>query len=220
MSQLKPTERTRLRQVAHRECYDRDTIYSILDEGLVAHVAFQDQGRAFVVPLSYGRMGDQLILHGSPHARFMQVARRGAPLCVNVALLDGLVVAKAAVHHSMNFRSVMVLGGAREIVDPVRKLDAIRALTEHVLPGHWDKARPPSEEELRRTCVVAVPLTEASAKVRSGPPMDEEADLELDHWGGEIPMKLTPQRPLAAEYLDARTAVPSTVSDYRRPAAR
>jgi nitroimidazol reductase NimA-like FMN-containing flavoprotein (pyridoxamine 5'-phosphate oxidase superfamily) len=185
-----PTAKTRVRR-DERAVYDRSFIHSVIDEALVCHVGFAIESQPFVIPMMHARVGDALYLHGSPAARMLRSMRSGSPVCVTFTLLDGLVLARSAFHHSMNFRSVVVMGAAREVTDAQEKLGAMRALIEHVAPGRWDECRRPSNKEFAKTLVLAVPIVEASAKVRTGPPVDDEPDRELDVWAGEIPLQIT-----------------------------
>lgn len=216
MEQPQPTERSRVKQIPSRGRYDRETIHAILDEGLVAHVGFADGDQAFVIPMGYGRMDDQIVVHGGKDARIAQVVRRGAPLCITVTLLDGLVLAKSALHHSMNYRSVVVLGAAREVIKDGEKLEALRCVVEHIIPGRWGETRPPSDAELKATAVFTMPLAEASAKIRTGSAVDARADLELPYWAGEIPLRTTALEPIPAETVPSSSPLPPHVRDYRR----
>jgi nitroimidazol reductase NimA-like FMN-containing flavoprotein (pyridoxamine 5'-phosphate oxidase superfamily) len=190
------TPRATVRRLPDRARYDRKTIHAILDEALVCHVGFVDEGQPFVIPSAYARVGERLVIHGSAASRMVKALAGGSPACVTVTLLDGLVLARSGFHHSMNFRSVVVLGTASEITDPEEKRRALDAIVEHVAPGRVASVRPPSEVELRATRVVALPLDEASAKVRSGPPKDDEADWALPVWAGELPLRLEPLAPV------------------------
>jgi nitroimidazol reductase NimA-like FMN-containing flavoprotein (pyridoxamine 5'-phosphate oxidase superfamily) len=212
-----PTKRTTVRRLPERGRYDRESIDSILDEGLVCHVGFVDDGQPFVVPSAYARMGDRLLVHGSAASRMLRALAAGAPACITVTLLDGLVLARSGFHHSMNYRSVVVVGSASEITDPDEKRRALDAIVEHIVPGRPESVRPPSDAELRATRVVALPLDEASAKVRSGPPKDDEADYGLPCWAGELPLRLTPAEPLPDPRLRGETPVPDHVRGWRRP---
>jgi nitroimidazol reductase NimA-like FMN-containing flavoprotein (pyridoxamine 5'-phosphate oxidase superfamily) len=212
-----PTPRTTVRRLPDRARYDRDTIHAILDEGLVCHVGFVADGQPFVVPATYARWDDRLVIHGSAASRMVKALAGGAPACVSVTLLDGLVLARSGFHHSMNYRSVVVVGTATEITDPAEKLRALDAIVEHVAPGRVASVRPPSENELRATRVVTLPLDEASAKLRTGPPKDDEADYALPVWAGEIPLGLQPGPPLADPRLAPGIAVPPEVARWRRP---
>jgi len=205
-----------VRRLPERGRYDRQTVESILDEGLVCHVGFVDGGQPFVVPSAYARLGDRLVIHGSAASRMVNVLAAGAPACVTVTLLDGLVLARSGFHHSMNYRSVVVLGAATEVTAPEEKRRALDAIVEHVVPGRVAAVRPPSEKELRATRVVALPLDEISAKVRTGPPKDDEADYTLGVWAGELPLGLGPLEPVADPRLAAGLDPPPHVTGWRR----
>jgi nitroimidazol reductase NimA-like FMN-containing flavoprotein (pyridoxamine 5'-phosphate oxidase superfamily) len=210
------TARTTVRRLPERARYDRDAIDAILDEGLVCHVGFVEDGQPFVVPSAYARMGDRLLVHGSAASRMVKALAAGAPACVTVTLLDGLVLARSGFHHSMNYRSVVVVGTAAEITDAAEKRRALDAIVEHIVPGRLSAVRPPSDVELRATRVVALALDEASAKVRTGPPKDDEADYALACWAGEVPLRLTPGEPVPDPRLPAGTAAPEHVRGWRR----
>jgi hypothetical protein len=212
-----PNERTRVRRLPDRAAYDRESLERILDEGLVAHVGFAgDDGQPFVIPMAYARQGDRLLLHGSVLSRLMQRAAGGVPVCVTVTLLDGLVLARSVFHHSMNYRSAVVLGRARPIRDRAEKLAALEALVEHLVPGRTADARGPSEKELAATEIVAVPLDEASVKLRTGPPKDDRRDLALDVWAGVVPLHLTAGTPETAPDAQAILPIPPAASRHRR----
>ena len=193
-----PTERTTVRRREQRGHYDRGTIDAILDEAIVCHVAVGDDDGPLVLPTGFVRVGDELILHGSAANHLLRLASDGRPLCVTVTLLDGLVLARSAFRHSMNYRSVVVFGRAR-VVDGEEKERALAAFVDHIVPGRSADARPPSPSELAATLVVAVPLDEASAKVRSGPPADAEEDMALDVWAGVVPLRLVRGEPVSTE---------------------
>jgi nitroimidazol reductase NimA-like FMN-containing flavoprotein (pyridoxamine 5'-phosphate oxidase superfamily) len=212
-----PTPRTTVERLPERARYDRDTIHSILDEGLVCHVGFVADGQPFVIAATYARWGDRLVIHGSAASRMMKALAGGAPACASVTLLDGLVLARSAFHHSMNYRSVVVVGTATEIVDPPDKRRALEAIVEHVAPGRGASVRAPSENEMRATRVVTLPLDEASAKVRTGPPKDDEADYALPVWAGEIPLALQAGPAVADPRLAPGIALPPEVLPWRRP---
>ena len=212
-----PTPRTTVRRLPDRARYDRATVGAILDEGLVCHVGFVDDGQPFVIPSAYARQGDRLVLHGSAASRMVKALAGGAPACVTVTLLDGLVLARSGFHHSMNYRSVVVIGRATEIQDPGEKRRALDAIVEHVAPGRAASVRPPSESELRATRVVALRLDEASAKVRTGPPKDDEADYALPVWAGELPLHLEPLAPVADPRSATAIPPPPHVTGWRRP---
>lgn len=211
-----PTERTQLHRLKDRGSYDRELIYRILDDGLVCHVGFVAGGRPFVIPTGYARLDDSLILHGSVASRMMGALRQGVDVCATVTLLDGLVLARSAFHHSMNYRSVVVFGKAEPIVDDAKKRRALDALVEHLIPGRTRDARGAAPKELAATEVLALPLTEASAKVRTGPPHDERRDLGLPVWAGVLPFHLAAGAPLPAEDLEDGVGVPDYVRSYAR----
>lgn len=208
--------RTVVRRLPNRGHYDRETLEAILDEGLVCHVGFVVDEQPYVLPMSYARDDRRLVLHGSVASRLMQCLADGVEACVTVTLIDGLVLARSQFHHSMNYRSVVALGRARSLTDPVEKRQALQRLVEHLIPGRAADSRGPSAEELAATEVLEFPLTEASAKVRTGPPGDAGADLALGHWAGVIPLEVTPGKPQAAPDVGSRVATPDYVADYRR----
>src|ERR1700686_4055767 len=198
--------RTRLRRMPARGVNDCETINAILDEAMVAHVGFASQGQPYVIPTLHARVGDQVYFHGSAASRTIRALAGGACACLTVTLLDGLVLARSAVHHSVNYRSVVVLGAARPISDLTERMTAIEAFTERLIPGRWREARPPTAKELKAISVLALPLDEVSAKVRTGPPLDDEEDYALDVWAGEIPLRLMACAPLPDPRLDAAKA--------------
>jgi nitroimidazol reductase NimA-like FMN-containing flavoprotein (pyridoxamine 5'-phosphate oxidase superfamily) len=186
-----PTPRTRVVREPQRAVYDRDAVNHILDEAFLCHVGFVADEQPYVIPTSYGRDGDVLYIHGSAASRMLRNLDQGAPVCVTVTLLDGLVLARSVFNHSMNYRSVVILGKATLVNDPAEKLSALRALSEHILPNRWDDARPPNEKELKATSVLRLPINEFSAKVRVGPPVDDEEDYSFQTWAGVIPLEMT-----------------------------
>jgi nitroimidazol reductase NimA-like FMN-containing flavoprotein (pyridoxamine 5'-phosphate oxidase superfamily) len=211
-----PTARTTVHRLPDQARYDRATVEAILDEGLVCHVGFVDGGQPFVIPSAYARVGDRLVVHGSAASRMMKALSGGAPACVTVTLLDGLVLARSGFHHSMNYRSVVVVGIATEVTDPGEKRRALDAIVEHVAPGRAATVRPPSENELQGTRVVTLPLEDSSAKVRTGPPKDDEADYALAVWAGELPLRLEPLAPVADPRLDPSITLPAHVTGWQR----
>jgi nitroimidazol reductase NimA-like FMN-containing flavoprotein (pyridoxamine 5'-phosphate oxidase superfamily) len=196
MSSFTPTERTQVKRLPKRGAYDRETVFKILDEGFVCHVGFVVDGQPYVIPTNYGRSGDTLYLHGSAASRMLRTLSEGIPVCVTVTLVDGLVLARSAFHHSVNYRSVVALGTARLVDDPREKREALRLFTEHIMKGRWDDIRQPSEQEMKATTVLALPLEEVSAKVRSGGPIDDEEDYALGMWAGVLPLSVTPAAPV------------------------
>jgi nitroimidazol reductase NimA-like FMN-containing flavoprotein (pyridoxamine 5'-phosphate oxidase superfamily) len=212
-----PSERATVKRLPKRGVYDRAVVYQILDEGLVCHVAFLVEGQPCVIPTLHVRLEDHLYLHGSPAGRLLQVAQQGGTVAVAVTLVDGLVLARSAFHHSINYRSVVLYGTPTVIEDPARKNEVLRGLSEHVIPGRWQDVRQPSEQELRRTLVLSIPLEEASAKVRTGPPLDDEEDYALPVWAGVIPLHWAAAAPIGDARLQAGTELPSYARDYRGP---
>jgi nitroimidazol reductase NimA-like FMN-containing flavoprotein (pyridoxamine 5'-phosphate oxidase superfamily) len=193
-----PTPRTTVKRHPERGVYDRATIAAILDEALICHVGFVANGQPYVIPTIHARDGGTLYLHGSPASRMLRTIREGLDVCVTATLLDGLVLARSVYNHSMNYRSVVVLGRAREVTDTDDKLHAMECVVEHIVPGRWAEARQPSEKEIKATTILALPLDEASAKIRTGPPKDFDEDLELPVWAGVIPLDLRRGRPYPA----------------------
>ncbi len=216
MSELLPTtERTKLRRLPQRGDFDRETIYRILDEAFVCHVGFTVDEQPFVIPTAYARVGEQLVLHGSQASRMMRALAWGVEVCVTVTLVDGLVLARSAFHHSINYRSVVIFGKAQVVRDENEKLAALRAFTEHIVPDRWPDVRPPTDKELKATTVLSLPLQEASAKVRTGNPIDDEEDYALDIWAGVIPVRLTAGEPVADDRLRDGVSIPLHVSNYK-----
>jgi hypothetical protein len=216
MNEFTATERTQVRRLPKRARYDRETVYRILDEGLVCHVGFIAEGRPVVIPTGYARKDDTLYIHGSTASRMLRALGEGVEVCVTVTLLDGLVLARSAFHHSMNYRSVVIFGTASKIENPARKLEALRVFTEHVAPGRWREIRKPSEKELQATTVLAIPLKEVSAKVRTGPPLDDEEDYALHIWAGVLPLDIKVGQPLSDDRLSAGIDVPEYLRLYHR----
>ncbi len=211
-----PSERTRVRRAPDRGAYDRTTIDAILDEGIVCHLGVVVDGSPRVIPTGYARDGDRLLLHGSRTSASMRALAAGAEACVTVTLVDGLVLARSTFHHSMNYRSVVVLGAAVEVSEPSAKEEALRTLTEHLVPGRSGDARGPSPRELELTTVVALPLDEASAKVRTGGPIDDAHDHGMAVWAGVIPLELRPSAPVDDATVPPGAPAPPYVTGYRR----
>ncbi len=190
-----PTPRTRVVREPQRAVYDRDLVNQILDEAFVCHVGFVANSNSdfqpYVIPTSYGRNGDTLYIHGSAASRMLRNLDQGVPVCITVTLLDGLVLARSVFNHSMNYRSVVILGTATLVDDPAEKLAALRTLSEHIIPGRWDDARQPNEKELKATSVLRLPINESSAKIRVGPAVDDEEDYAFPTWAGVIPLEMT-----------------------------
>lgn len=210
------TERTRLRRLPKRGDFDRGVINAILDEAFICHVGFVADGLPVVIPTAYGRVGDLLYIHGSAASRMMRSLAEGIDVCVTVSLIDGLVLARSAFHHSFNYRSVVIFGKAELVTDAGEKNKALEAFTEHVIPGRWAEVRWPNELELKATTVLRLAITEASAKIRTGPPIDDEEDLAINVWAGVLPLSLHPDAPAAAQNLDPAIELPDHVRNYKR----
>jgi hypothetical protein len=211
-----PTPRTRLVREADRAVYDRDAAYCILDEGFVCHVGFVIDGQPFVIPTSYGRDKDSLLIHGSAASRMLRQMKESMPVCITVTLLDGLVLARSIFNHSMNYRSVMVLGKAALVDDPTEKIEALRLLSDHVIPGRWADSRQPNERELKATSILRVPIEEFSAKVRRGPVIDDEEDYEFPTWAGVVPLEMKAGEPVQDSRLLEGQKIPPYASQYTR----
>lgn len=216
MQPFTPSERTRVVREPQRGVYDREVIYKILDEGLVCHVGFVADSQPFVIPTLYARVGDAIYFHGSAASRMLSDAGGGAQVCVTVTLTDGIVLARSVFNHSMNYRSVVALGCATPVGELQEKIEALRVFTEKILPGRWKDARQPNDKELKATTVLRLPLTEISAKIRSGPPQDDAPDYELPVWAGVIPLGVVAGVPIRDERCDASIPVPMYAANYRR----
>ncbi|MGB3298556.1 MAG: pyridoxamine 5'-phosphate oxidase family protein [Phormidesmis sp.] len=210
------TPKTKVKRSPKRGHYDFDTVASILDEGLVCHIGFVLDHQPFVIPTAYGRIGDKVYIHGAPASRLLKSLSTGIDVCLTVTLLDGLVLARSVYHHSMNYRSVVLFGTAQAVVEPAEKMAALKAFTEHVMRGRWDDVRSPNPAELAATSVLSLPIAEASAKIRIGPPVDDAADYGLPVWAGVLPFAPVPGIPLADPQLPPEISVPDNVRHYAR----
>jgi uncharacterized protein len=210
------TDRTKLKRLPKRGHFDRETVYGILDDGFICHIGFVVAGHPVVIPTGYARVNDTLYIHGSQASRMLRTLANGVDACVTVTLLDGLVLARSAFHHSMNYRSVVVFGRAMLVEDAEQKMSALVALSEHIIRGRWNDVREPTELEMKQTTVLSLTLDEASAKIRTGPPLDEEEDYGLPIWAGVIPLKLTAGKPVNDPRLPEGVAVPDYVLHYER----
>lgn len=209
-----PTVRTKVVREPQRAVYDRDAVNAILDEGFICHVGFTLDGQPYVIPTSYGREGDVLYIHGSAASRMLRNLDKGIPVCITVTLLDGLVLARSIFNHSMNYRSVVVVGTATLVSEPAEKLAALRALTEHIIPGRWEDSRQPNEKELKATSVLRLPIAEFSAKCRLGPAIDDEEDYSFPTWAGVIPLDVRVGEPIRDERCDRD--YPAYLKNYAR----
>jgi nitroimidazol reductase NimA-like FMN-containing flavoprotein (pyridoxamine 5'-phosphate oxidase superfamily) len=216
MSDYQPTERTQVKRLPKRGKYDQETVFSILDTAFVCHVGFTVDGQPYVIPTNFGRSGDMLYLHGSAASRMLRQLSEGIPVCVTVTHVDGLVLARSAFHHSVNYRSVMILGQARLVEDPAEKMEALRIFTEHVMKGRWNDVRQPTEQELKATTVLALPLDEVSAKVRTGGPIDDEGDYNLPVWAGVLPLTTSVKSPEPDPQRRNDPPVPEYLRNYTR----
>jgi nitroimidazol reductase NimA-like FMN-containing flavoprotein (pyridoxamine 5'-phosphate oxidase superfamily) len=210
-----PSDRATVRRLPKRAAYDYTTIHSILDAGLVCHLGFMHEDMPFVIPTLYGRLGDHVYIHGSTASRLVRELSTGMPVCLTVTLLDGLVLARSAFHHSMNYRSVVLLGSAQAVIGTEAKLTALEAITEHVVPGRWADARRPNAQELKATSLLTLSIEEASAKIRTGGPLDDEEDFALPVWAGEIPMELVAGVPQPDARLDAGIPYPEYLRRFQ-----
>ncbi len=218
MTIFTPTERTALKRLPKRGEFDRAAVFQILDEAFICHVGFVADGKPVVIPTSYGRIGDDLYVHGSAASRMLRSLEQGIDVCVTVTLIDGLVLARSAFHHSINYRSVVIFGNATQVNDPAEKIRALHAFTDHVVSGRWADVRPPDEAELRATLVLKVPIAEVSAKVRIGPPIDDEADYNLAVWAGVVPLELRAGAPVTDDRVPSGIEAPNYARNYSRNA--
>jgi len=210
------TKRTEVHRLPARGAYDRETVHAILDEGLICHVGFVFEGSPFVIPTGYGRDGDRLLVHGSAASRMLRALSAGAEACITVTLVDGLVLARSAFHHSMNYRSVVVLAKGTLIHQPEAKMEALRVITERLVPSRWGGVRQPTPQEMKGTTVISFSIAEASAKVRIGPPKDDAEDYTLPTWAGVLPLTLTPGAPIADERNLPGVKLPDYIRHYKR----
>ena len=214
-----PTERTRVRRLPERGRYDRETIHAILDEALICHLGYVMEGKPRVIPTIHARVGDTLYLHGSSASSTLRTLKQGIDVCAVVTIVDGLVLARSSFHSSMNYRSAVIYGRAREVTDRDEILLAARAVTDHVAPGRSDEVREPTDDEIRQTTFLALPIEEASAKVRTGPPKDDEDDYSLPLWAGVVPPSMAAGTPIDDPRLQPGISPPSELTEYRRPGA-
>ncbi len=213
---LPQTDRTKLKRLPKRGHFDRETVYAILDEGFICHVGFAPEGQPFVIPTGYARVDDKLYIHGSQASRMLKTLSGGVDACVTVTIIDGLVLARSAFHHSMNYRSVVIFGRATLVDDREEKIAALVALSEHIIRGRWADVREPTEQEMRATTVLSMPIVEASAKIRTGPPLDDEEDYALPMWAGVIPLKLEAGEPINDPRLPEGIGIPEYARRYKR----
>lgn len=213
---FEPTTRTKVKRIPKRGNFERETIYKILDEAFICHIGFSVEGQTFVIPTAYGRVGDVLYIHGSSASRMMREVSKGIDVCVTVTLVDGLVLARSAFHHSINYRSVVIFGKAEKVTDEKEKNDALFAFTEHLIPNRWTEVREPNALELKATTVLKLPIEEASAKMRTGNPVDDDEDMNLDVWAGVIPLKIKVEKPINDDKLKEGIKIPAYAQNYVR----
>ena len=217
MNTYAPTDRTKVRRLAKRGAYDKTVVHSILDEGLICHVGFAVEGQPYVIPTLYARDGERLYVHGSAVSRMLKTLAEGVDVCITVTLVDAFVLARSAFHHSMNYRSVVVLGRAQLVTDDAERMNALRILTNHIVPNRWEEVREPNELEMRQTSVLTLPLEEVSAKIRVGEPKDDEEDYALPVWGGIVPISTQVGRPIDDGRVRAEARAPD-LSRFERKA--
>lgn len=212
---MEATDRSKVKRLPKRGAYDAETIHAILDAGFLAHVGFSVDGQPFVIPTLYGRSGDTLYLHGSAASRMLRQLETGIPACLTVTLVDGLVLARSAFNHSMNYRSVVAFGTARKIEDAEQKAEALRVVSDHLIAGRWNEVRGPYEKELKATSVLELVIEEASAKIRTGPPIDEEEDYALPIWAGVLPLALEAKPPIPDPKMTDAIEIPASVRAFK-----
>ena len=216
MAGFPKTDKNRIKRLPKRGHYDRETIYQILDEALICHVGFVENNQPYIIPINFARVGDAIVLHGAKASRLLKHIEAGNPVCIEVTLVDGLVLARSVFHHSVNYRSVVLFGTGQSIEGEQEKMAALEAITEHLIPGRWREARLPNRKEMNATSVVSIKIDQASAKVRSGPPGDDEADYALPVWAGVLPIQEMPLTPIRDELMTQDIAVPKYIAKYSR----
>lgn len=216
MEELNKINRTKVNRVPKRAVYDKEIIYKILDETFVCQVAFKINEQVYIIPTAYGRKGDSIFIHGSNKSRMLNSIKSGEEICLSVTLIDGIVAARSIFHHSINYRSVIIFSKGKEIVDSIEKMNAVNIITEHIIPGRWDEARKPNKKELEITSVFEFKIDEASAKIRTGPPVDEKEDYDLNVWAGVIPIKTVTENPIKDEFLSENIPLPDSIKNYSR----
>jgi len=218
MTEFTKTNQNRIKRLPERGHYDRETIYRILDEALICHVGFAEEGQPYVIPINFARVEDSIVLHGAKASRLLKHVEAGHPVCVEATIVDGLVLARSVFHHSVNYRSVVLFGKGCAVEDEQEKLSALRAITEHLVPGRWQEARLPNRKEMNATRVVSIKIDEASAKVRMGPPVDDQEDYDLPVWAGVLPLQEIPLSPIRDEVLPEEISLPEYIAGYSRKA--
>jgi uncharacterized protein len=220
MPQFTKTAKNRIKRFPQRGYYDQKTIYRILDEALMCHVGFVENGQPYVIPINFARVEDHVVMHGAIASRLLKHVESGQPICVEVTIVDGLVLARSVFHHSVNYRSVVLFGKGQLVEEEQEKLGALKAITEHLIPGRWQDARRPNQKELNATRVVSIKIDEAAAKVRMGPPIDEQEDYTLPVWAGVLPLRELPLTPIRDELQSKDVSLPEYIAHYSRTHAR
>lgn len=216
MPQFTGTNKNRIKRLPKRGQYDRETIYRILDEATICHVGFVQQEQPYVIPINFARVEDNIVLHGAKASRLLKHIAAGYPVCIEVTIVDGLVLARSVFNHSVNYRSVVLFGRGRAVEDEQEKLSALETITEHLIPGRWQEARLPTSKELNATAVVSIKIDEASAKVRMGPPVDDQEDYDLPIWAGVLPLQEQALAPIRDESLSEDLPLPESIAQYSR----
>lgn len=216
MTQFSKTDKNRIKRLPKRGHYDQETIYRILDEALICHVGFVEKRQPYVIPINFARVDDSIVLHGARASRLLKHIEMGNPVCVEATIVDGLVLARSVFHHSVNYRSVVIFGKGCLILEEQEKLMALKSITEHLIPGRWNETRPPNRKELNATSVVSIKIDEASAKVRVGPPIDDEEDYCLPVWAGILPLQEMAFAPIRDERLPDHVSLPEYIVGYSR----
>lgn len=219
MTQFSKTDKNRIKRLPKRGHYDQETIYRILDEALICHVGFVEKRQPYVIPINFARLDDSIVLHGAKASRLLKHLETGYPVCVEATIVDGLVLARSVFHHSVNYRSVVIFGKGCLLLEEQEKLMALKAITEHLIPGRWNETRPPNRKELHATSVVSIKIDEASAKVRVGPPIDDEEDYALPVWAGVLPLQEMALTPIQDERLPGHVSLPEYIAGYSRKGA-
>lgn len=210
------TEKTTISRTAKRGTYDSATIFEILDEGLFCQIAYVQDDSPMMIPTGYCRIGDKLYIHGSVGSHFLRALSDGRTVCLSVSLIDGLVLARSAFHHSVNYRSVVIFAKPTIVTDEDERWEVVKQITEHIIPARWEEIRKPNKSEMQKTMILSFPIEEASAKIRIGDPSDDEEDYNLSVWAGILPLKIQPQMPITDPKMKHNTSIPSYVSTYKR----
>jgi len=216
LKNLNITNRTKVNRLPKRAAYDTETIYNILDETFICQVGFKIDGQVYIIPTAFGRKDDHIFIHGSKNSRMLNSIKKGEDVCISVTLADGLVLARSAFHHSINYRSVIIFSIGKENIEPDKKTEALKIILEHIIPGRWNDIRKPNQKELNATSVFSFKIDEASAKIRSGSIIDDKEDLDLNVWAGVLPLEVVPKEPVKDEGLNKSILLPEYIINYKR----